>query len=120
MKDAGARLLNGFANANGRQEASARLAKEMGGDAFLIFLKDEETGSFTPAQGFDQRLPGGPSWRAFLKQASGCCEFSGEVAFPDAKTLVPAVARAAPGAILVFVGRDLCVRWNDIEADFRS
>jgi signal transduction histidine kinase len=112
-----ARLLNAFTNANGRQEASTRLAKEMGGDAFLIFLKDEETGSFTPAQGFYQRLPGGPTWRAFLKQASACCEFSGEIAFPDAKTLVPAVARAVPGAILIFIGRNLCVRWSDIDSE---
>ncbi|MEA2892281.1 MAG: hypothetical protein QOI05_3074 [Bradyrhizobium sp.] len=118
MKDERAHLLNGLANANGRQEAAARLAKEMGGDAFLIFLKDEETGGFTPAQGFDQRLPGGPSWREFLKQATGCCEFSGTVAFPDAKTLVSAASRSATGAIVIFVGRDLCVRWQDIEADF--
>ena len=115
MDDNRARLLNALANANGRPEASARLAREMGGEAFLIFLKDEETGSFTPAQGFHQRLPGGPSWREFLKQASRGCEFSGEVAFPDRNTLVPAVSRAAPAAILVFVGRNLCVRWNDIE-----
>lgn len=116
MKDDGAHLLSGFANANGRREAAARLAKFMGGDAFLIFLKDEETGSFTPAQGFDQRLPGGPSWRAFLKQASSCCEFFGEVAFPDANTLVPAVARSTPAAILVFVGRNLSIPWDDIES----
>jgi signal transduction histidine kinase len=115
LNDDGARLLNGFANANSRQEASARLAREMGGEAFLIFLKDEETGSFAPAQGFHQRLPGGPSWRAFLNQASRCCEFSGEVAFPGPNTLIPAVSRAAPAAILIFVGRNLCVRWNDIE-----
>ena len=118
MKDAAARLLNGFANASGRQEASARLAKEMGGDAFFIFLKDDETGSFTPAQGFDQRLPGGPSWRAFLKQASQCSDFSAEIAFPDAETLVPAVARSSSTTILVFVGKNLFVRWNDIEAGF--
>jgi signal transduction histidine kinase len=111
----GARLLNAFADACSRQRASACLAREMGGDAFLIFLQDEETGSFTPAQGFDQRLPGGPSWRAFLKHASNCCEFSGEVAFPDATTLMPAVARHASAAILMFIGRNLCVRWNDIE-----
>jgi signal transduction histidine kinase len=115
LNNDGARLLNGFANATRRQEASARLAGEMGGEAFLIFLKDEETGSFTPAQGFRQRLPGGPSWRSFLKQAFRCCEFSGEVAFPDADTRVPAVCRAVPGAILVFIGRNLCVRWHDIE-----
>lgn len=115
MNDEGLRFLTGFANVNGRQEASARLAKEMGGDAFLIFLKDEETGSFTPAHGFEQRLPGGPSWRAFLRQAFRGCEVSGEVAYPDANTLVPAVARPAPAAILVFIGRNLCVRWNDIE-----
>ncbi|WP_409189727.1 hypothetical protein [Bradyrhizobium sp. RDM4] len=116
MKEAEAHLLNGFANASARQEASAQLAKKMGGDAFLIFLKDEETGSFTPAQGFNQRLPGGPSWRTFLKQASNCREFSGEVAFPDANTLVPAVARSATAAILVFVGKNLCIRWNEVES----
>jgi signal transduction histidine kinase len=115
LNDEGARLLNGFANVAGRQEASAQLAKEMGGDAFLIFLKDEETGSFTPAQGFEQSLPGGPSWRAFLKQALRGCEFSGEVAYPDANRLVRAVARPAHAAILLFVGKNLCVRWNDVE-----
>ncbi|MGY3407859.1 hypothetical protein ACVWZV_003972 [Bradyrhizobium sp. GM5.1] len=51
MKDDGAHLLSGFANANGRREAAARLAKFMGGDAFLIFLKDEETGSFNASSG---------------------------------------------------------------------
>ncbi|MCK1365194.1 ATP-binding protein [Bradyrhizobium sp. 62] len=87
----------------------------MGGEAFLVFLKDEETGNFAPAQGFHQRLPGGPFWRSFLDQASRCCEFSGEVAFPGPNTLVPAVSRADPAAILMFIGRNLCVRWNDIE-----
>jgi signal transduction histidine kinase len=88
----------------------------MGADTFLIFLKDEETGSFRPAPGFDQRLPGGPSWRAFLKQASLSCSISAEVAFPDVATLVPAVARSDTTVILAFVGANMSVRWNDIEA----
>ena len=88
----------------------------MGGDTFLIFLKDEETSSFTPAPGFNQRLPGGPTWRAFLREASRSSEFSAEVAFPDAKTLVSAVARSINATILVFVGKNLRIRWNDIEA----
>jgi signal transduction histidine kinase len=88
----------------------------MGADAFVIFLKDDETGTYTPAQGFDQRLPGGPTWRAFLKKATNCREICGEIAFPDTKTIVPAVARADSEAILVFLGRNLCVRWKDIEA----
>jgi signal transduction histidine kinase len=108
-------LLNGFANVGDRQEASTRLAKEMGGEAFLIFLKDEETGNFTPAQGFLQRLPGGPTWRTFLKQASRCSEFSGVVAFPDTGTLMPAISRAIQTALFVFVGRNLLVRWNEME-----
>ena len=116
MKDAAVRIVNELANPVTRKEVSLRLAREMGGEAFIIFLRDEETGSFRPAPGFKQRLPGGPSWRAFLKQASQCCEFSAEVAFPDAATLLPAVARSDTTAVLAFVGRNLCVRWNDIEA----
>jgi hypothetical protein len=116
LKDATVSLLNGLANPLGRQEASVRLAKEMGADTFLIFLKDEETGSFRPAPGFDQRLPGGPSWRAFLKQASLSCSISAELAFPDVATLVPAVARSDTTVILAFVGANMSVRWNEIEA----
>lgn len=110
----GALLLSALAQAQGRPESAARLARVMGGDAFLIFLKDEETGSFTPAHGFSQRLPGGPSWRTVLTEALRCGEFSGEVAFPDPDALIPVVSRAAPGAILVFVGRNLSVRWDDL------
>ncbi|WP_157460862.1 ATP-binding protein [Bradyrhizobium genomosp. I (2014)] len=111
----GAQRLSEFANPEARPEASARLARDMGGEAFIVFLKDEETGSFTPAQGFNQRLPGGPSWRAFLKQASRSSEFAGEVAFPDPDTLIPAVSHSAHGAIFVFVGQHLRVRWGDLE-----
>ena len=109
------RLLSGLANPELRQEVSVQLAAEMGGEAFLVFLKDEETGSFRPAPGFNQRLPGGKSWRMFLEQASHCREFSAEIAFPDANTFVPVIAHSDFMTIVAFVGGNLNVRWNAIE-----
>lgn len=115
MRRSAIQLLNELANAAGRQAAASKLAAEMGADAFLVFLKDDETGSFRPAPGFEQSLPGGKLWREFLKQADHCSEFSADVTFPNAETIVPATARSVETAIAVFVGKSMDIRWEDIE-----
>ncbi len=87
----------------------------MGARAFLVFLKDDETGSFRPAPGFQQNLPGGPSWRNFLAKASQCREFICDVAYPDLSTVLTADARSDFQAVLAFIGAAPTVRWDEVE-----
>jgi signal transduction histidine kinase len=69
-----------------REAAAGELARTIGADALLIFVRDEEVDALLPAPGFRQTLPGGRAWRAFL----GECVAEGE-----AEALLP-LADATP------------------------
>ncbi|HUQ18107.1 MAG TPA: ATP-binding protein [Gemmatimonadaceae bacterium] len=55
-----------MADSAGRRDAARALAKAMGADDLMIFVRDEETGGMVTAPGFVQTLPEGRRWRAFL------------------------------------------------------
>ena len=111
------KLLSRFANPAHRKAAAVDLAAQVGADSFLIFLKDSETGSFRPAPGFEQSLPGGKLWRNFLQQAARLEEASAPVHFPNAETEVSALSKSCGDAIIVFVGKKLRdeIKWEGIE-----
>lgn len=88
-----------------RAQEAARIASEHGAEAFLVFLHDPEIGALTVAPGFPQTLPGGPLWRAFLKDPPGAgnpCAL--ELPFPDRETLKPAQCFAAGPAVFLLIG----------------
>ncbi|MDB5453121.1 MAG: hypothetical protein JWO33_1699 [Caulobacteraceae bacterium] len=99
------RLVNRLADRDGRREAAARLAAEAGAEALLVLLRDPEVDALRPAPGFDQTLPGGPSWRAFLAACAEPGELAAEVAWPDRDTLKPVCAYvASDGTVLALIG----------------
>lgn len=100
------RLLAAFATPTGRREAAQRLARHVDADAVFVFVLDAETpGLLLPAPGFPQTLPGGPSWRAFLRVCRTPGVHRGEVAYPTAGALTPVLACVdAEGTALVFLG----------------
>ncbi|HUP30717.1 MAG TPA: histidine kinase dimerization/phospho-acceptor domain-containing protein, partial [Usitatibacter sp.] len=65
-----------------RVEAARELARRCGVEDLLLFVLDPELGTLIPAPGFPQTLPGGPSWRAFLRQAAKPGRYEGEVEMP--------------------------------------
>ena len=93
-----------------RAAEAARIAAELGAEAFLILLHDPAIGALTPAPGFPQTLPGGPSWRAFLKRPHplGCMET--ELAFPGPDELKIARVLVRPEAVFVLLGGNPSVR----------
>ena len=97
-------LVCGLGNPALRQEAANRAAKAFGATALLFFTLDEETGRYRPAQGFAQTLPGGASWRDFLRQASRSDRHSGEVAYPDLRTSIVACSIRSHGLVLTILG----------------
>jgi signal transduction histidine kinase len=88
-----------------RAEEAARIAGEHGAEAFLVFLHDPEIGALTAAPGFPQTVPGGPLWRAFLKErpAPGTLRTL-QLPFPDRNTLKPAQCFAHGPAVFLLIG----------------
>jgi signal transduction histidine kinase len=60
-------LVARFAETADRIGAAAELARRLGVDEVLVFVRDPELGILVPVPGLAQTNRGGPSWRAFLK-----------------------------------------------------
>lgn len=98
-------IANRLALPETRAEQAAQIAREAGGEAFLIFLHDVEIGALLPAPGFPKTLPGGPSWRAFLNmQPVSGATFSLQLPFPDQDTLKPAQCFACDSVVFLLIG----------------
>lgn len=88
-----------------RASEAARIAREAGAEAFLIFLHDADIGALTPAPGFPQTLPGGPLWRAFLKkQHLPGAAFTLQLPFPDQSTLTAAQCFTCDSVVFLLIG----------------
>ena len=88
----------------GRQRAADALAVHLGASALYAFVPDVDLGALVPAPGFAATLPGGPGWRALLEQARSPGLHRGQVQAAPSGQVVPAVALAYPGLVLVLVG----------------
>ena len=89
-----------------RGEAATALAKAMGADDLLIFLRDEETGAMVTGPGFVQTLPDGRRWRAFLADCMATREHAGWLPLragePDVRVTGHAIGA---NHVIVVVGR---------------
>ena len=92
-----------LADAAGRFAAAQRLAAHAGADALVILVEDTEVRAFLPASGF-ATLPGGTGWRDLLVLVRHPGLHRGLVCFPTRDLAVPALAFAAHGIALVFIG----------------
>lgn len=63
-----AELLHGLAVAPSRRPSSLALARVLGANDLLLFLRDPEIGVLLPAPGFPQTLPNGRAWQTFLER----------------------------------------------------
>ena len=90
-------LVSRLAAPASRASEAAKIAAEVGAEALVVLLHDEAIGALTPAPGFPQTLPGGPTWRAFLKGQHSLGPIETELPFPSSDE--PKLARA-------FVERD--------------
>jgi len=93
-----------------RASEANRIAEEIGAEAFLVLLHDRAIGALTPAPGFPQTLPGGPAWRAFLKERHPAGTMETELPFPNPNE--PKLARVLVDheAVFILVGGDPRIR----------
>lgn len=67
-----------------RRSAADELAREIGADHVLVFLRDAEVDMLLPAPGFPQTLPGAREWHAFLGQCCAAGSARASLLYPDA------------------------------------
>jgi signal transduction histidine kinase/ActR/RegA family two-component response regulator len=109
------RLANELADPERRPEAAAALARRLGAEALLVLIRDPELGALRPAPGFPQTLPGGPTWRRLLARCHVPGEYSGEVAFPNARTITTFRAFVdTDGAVVVLLGGNPALSRSDL------
>jgi signal transduction histidine kinase len=87
-----------------RTARAAELAKAVGAEALLIFVRDPDLGVLTPAPGFPQTVPGGPAWRSFLKGAHPCGPLEIELPYPSADEQKHACALVSEDALFMLIG----------------
>ena len=98
-------LASRLAQPETRVTEAARIAREVGAEAFFIFLYDAQIGALTPAPGFPQTLPGGSLWRSFLKEppAAGAT-VTLQLPYPDQDTLKPGQCFACGSVVFLLIG----------------
>lgn len=98
-------LLARFAEPADRLGAAAELARALGVDEVLVFVRDPELGVLLPAPGFPQTVVGGASWRAFLRTCATPGTRIAEVDYGACKTATRVVAHvSANGGALLLLG----------------
>jgi signal transduction histidine kinase len=100
-------LLGELVDRERRAESARALARFLGAEDLIVFVRDPDVAVLLPAFGFPQTLPGGRVTPAFVEECvkRGC--HRGELAFPDDATLTPALGCvAADGSVLVLLGGD--------------
>lgn len=94
-------LVNRLAAPASRASEASRIAEEIGAEALVVLLYDKTIDALTPAPGFPQTLPGGPAWRAFLKERHSAGTMETELPFPGPDE--PKLARVWVGREAVFM-----------------
>jgi signal transduction histidine kinase/CheY-like chemotaxis protein len=95
-----------------RRAAAARtLARELGAEELIIFVRDEAIGRSLPAPGFPQTLRGGRAWRDLVDRAIA----AGSASLPPSEQ--PASAIGLPdGTVAVLLGTPEPARLTELQA----
>jgi len=99
-------LVSRLAEPASRASEAVNIAAEVGAEALLILLHDEAIGALTPAPGFPQTLPGGPTWRAFLKDQHSLGAMETELPFPSSDELKLARVFVERDTVFMLIGGD--------------
>jgi signal transduction histidine kinase/CheY-like chemotaxis protein len=103
-------IVNRLASPASRGTEAARIAAEVGAEAFLVLLYDRAIDAFTPAPGFPQTVPGGASWRAFFKGPHRAGPFDTHLPFPSQDEPKLARVLVADGAVFMLIGGEPRIR----------
>lgn len=88
----------------GRRAAADALAQQVGAEALLVFLWDEQVNAFVPAPGFKSTNAGGKVWREFFTRCEGGAFVRDELPFERHGKPVPVTALCDRGSIFAFIG----------------
>ena len=102
-------LVSRLAAPASRATEAARIAAEVGAEGFLVLLRDEAVDALTPAPGFPQTVPGGPAWRAFLKEQHPVGETEAELPFPRLDQSNRAQVLVTREAVVMLIGGEPCI-----------
>lgn len=87
-----------------RAAAARELARRLGADDLIIFVRDSELDVFLPALGFPQTLPKGVLWARFVADCVQHGHIVGELPYPTSADTCPAHGFAlSPQLALVFL-----------------
>lgn len=89
----------------GRAETARDLAKSLGAQDMIVFVRDEEIGVLMPAPGFPQTLQNGRKWRDFVEIAAQRGQHDDRLALRAGEEPADVRALAANhGSVLVLIG----------------
>ena len=97
-------LLAALAHPVQRKEAAGALARHLGAEDLIVFVRDPEIDLLLPAAGFAQTLPQGQAWHAFLAACIKQGMHTAELPFPDEHTIRHATGFASDETALVLLG----------------
>ena len=98
-------LIGQLADRAGRPAVAEALARELGADDLILFIRDPALGVLLPALGFSQTLPAGREWPQFLQQCEERGRWEGDVpGFEEGAGRIHALACTCPNALLVLLG----------------
>lgn len=90
-----------------RARCAESLAHQLGALSLLVFMRDEEAGTYLPAPGFTQTLPGGRAWRGFVAECAEHGRGSASLPFRSHDELLPVIGYSDDReAVLVLIGTD--------------
>ncbi len=98
------RLAAALAEAPRRRDAADRLARQLGAEAVLLLVQDDDARVLMPAPGFPSTLPGGQTWARFLATLQAPGVHRADVAYPTTARLVGVVGISGSGAALLLFG----------------
>ena len=90
---------------HGRRAAADALAQQVGAEALLVFLWDEQANAFIPAPGFKSTIAGGKVWREFFMRCESGILVRDELPLERNGNPAPVTALCDHGSIFAFVGR---------------
>jgi len=90
--------------AEGREDRARALARQVGADDLIVFVRDPLVGSSLPGPGFPQTLPQGRSWRTLVEKAVSEGQATLSVTAPSGTVGEALAIGIADGTAMAFLG----------------